>query len=174
MTTKETKEAKETKAAGAQAAAPIEAIFDALEERVAKVQGRHQGVARQGGISNLCQLDEPRAAGEAASKVRRGPDRQPGLADTARSDQADQAGGRQLLAQLGDLAAPADEAGRFGRQVAGPASGPGHGQGNYYRQRSGAARRSGGGSVIPRISCAPGLPSLRVKWLTTYPSSESM
>src|SRR5205814_4552107 len=67
MTRKETKEAKETKAAGAQAAAPIEAIFDALEERVAKVQGRVKELALENGKLRAA-LTEARAQNESLAK----------------------------------------------------------------------------------------------------------
>jgi len=95
---------------------------------VPQVQGRQNGVAHQRGILNLSELDQPGAVREAASEVGRHPDRQAGLADPARPDEADQAGGGEPLSQFRQLAAAADEAGRFRRQVAQAVGGPGHGQ----------------------------------------------
>src|SRR5687767_6004960 len=89
------------------------------------------------------------------SEVSPDPDRQAGLADTTRSDEADQAGRGELLSQLGKLAAAADEARRFSGQVARAVGGPSHGE-----QEGTTAARSRRGSAQHRISniadvCAP-------------------
>src|SRR5437762_5455861 len=58
----------------------------------------------QGGVSNVGQLDQPRAIPEAPCEVCRDPDRKAGLADSSRSNQADQACRAELLSNFGKLA----------------------------------------------------------------------
>ena len=93
---------------------------------VPQVQGRQEGVGNQGGIPNISELDQPRAARESTCEVCRNPYRKAGLADTPRPDEADQPGRGELLSQFCKLATAADEARRFGRQIARAAGGPGH------------------------------------------------
>ena len=82
---------------------------------VAQVQRRQKGVGDQIGISHIGQLDHPRAGGKTPRQVSRTANREPSLAHAAGADQADQAGRRELLPELGDLASPADEARCLGR-----------------------------------------------------------
>src|SRR5205085_8314573 len=89
---------------------------------------RHDGVADQCGIPNLSQLDQPCTAGKATAELGRNSDREAGLADTARSDQADQAGRSELPSEFRKLATAAAEACRPSREVARATAGPGHGQ----------------------------------------------
>ena len=121
---------------------------------VAQVEGRHDSPADQGRILHLGQLDQPAAVAEAAGEVAGRADRQPGLAHPARADQADQAGLGELLPDLGQLAAAADEAGRLGRKVARAAGGPRHKGRVYGRRKRGLGTRS----VIPPMP-APRVPS---------------
>src|SRR5262249_58728554 len=86
----------------------------------------HDGVGHQGRVQDLGELDQPAAVAETAGEVGRNPDRQARLADSARPDQADQAGLGELPPDVGDLAAAADEAGCLGGQVARAPGGPGH------------------------------------------------
>ena len=88
------------------------------EGLIAQVERGHGGVAYQGRVSNVGQLDQPRAVGEATRQVCRDPDRQAGLANSSRPDQANHASRAELLSNLGKLAAPTDEARRFSGQVA--------------------------------------------------------
>ena len=100
---------------------------------VAQVQGRQRGVADERGIPNLSELDQPCAVPKVACQTGPDPDREAGLADTARADEADQAGRGQLLPEFSKLTATADEARRFSRQVARAAGGPGHGESKVLR-----------------------------------------
>ena len=94
---------------------------------VAQVQGREDRVVDQGGVPDVGQLDQPGAVREGSSEIGPAPDREAGLADAARADEGDQADRGELLPELGELAAAADEAGRLGRQVAPTTGGSGHG-----------------------------------------------
>src|ERR1700674_2442978 len=84
---------------------------------VPQVQGRQDGGVDQFGIANLGQLDQPRPARKATSKLGSGSDREAGLADTARPDQTHQAGRGELPLEFGKLVAPAYEARRLSREV---------------------------------------------------------
>jgi hypothetical protein len=95
---------------------------------VAQAEGGHDGVADQGRIPQLRELDQPGATPETPAEVGRDPDRQAGLAHTTRAYQADQPRARQLLPDFGQLTAAADETGRLGGQVARPTRGCGHGR----------------------------------------------
>ena len=104
---------------------------------VAQVHRGHHGVAHQRRVPDLRQLDQPRAVPEPARQIARGPDREPGLAHAARSHQAHHPRRRQLLAQLGQLAAAADEARGFRGQVTQTAGGLGHREtASYYRVKN--------------------------------------
>ena len=94
---------------------------------IAQIQGREHRVADQVRIPDVGELDEPRAVREGSREIGPDPDREAGLADAARADEGDQANRGELLPQLRELAAAADEAGRLGRQVAPATGGPGHG-----------------------------------------------
>src|SRR6266516_3972285 len=93
---------------------------------VPQIQGRHDGVAHERRVENLSELDQPSAAAEAASEICRDPDRQARLADSARPDEADQPGLGELLPDVGELSAAADEACRLGWKIARAPGGPGH------------------------------------------------
>jgi len=88
------------------------------EGLIAQVERGHRGVTHQGGVSNVGQLDQPRAVAEATCEVCRDPDREAGLANSSWPDQADDAGGAELLSNFGKLPASADEARRLSGQVA--------------------------------------------------------
>ncbi len=94
---------------------------------VAQVQGREDRVPHQVGVPDIGQLDQPCAVREGAGEIGPDPDREAGLADAARADERDQANRAELLPQLRELAAAADEAGRLGGQVASATGWPGHG-----------------------------------------------
>ena len=113
---------------------------------VAQVECRQHRVGDESGDAHLRQLDPPRAGGKAAAQICRCTQSEPRFADAARSDQADETGTRELLPQLGELVATADEARRFGRQVADAAGGLGHDRPKLLRTRS----------AIPPISTALG------------------
>src|SRR5436305_1793112 len=68
----------------------------------------------------------PGAAGESAPEIGGNPDRQPGLAYSARADQADQSRGGQRPPGLGQFIAAANETRCLGRQVARSPGGLGH------------------------------------------------
>src|SRR5262249_61386880 len=91
---------------------------------VAQVQGGHDGVAHQRRVEDFGELHQPPAAAEPAAEFGGGPDRQAGLAAPAGPDEADQAGLGELLPDFGELAAAADEAGRFGGQISPALGGP--------------------------------------------------
>src|SRR5450759_1026390 len=93
---------------------------------VAQVEGGHERAADRRWIPNLAEFDQPGAVRKTACQVGRDPDRTACLAHSARPDQADQPRLAELLAQLGDLPAPADEARRLGWQIALPARSPSH------------------------------------------------
>ena len=94
---------------------------------VAQVQGGEDRVADRSRVADVGELDEPRAVREGAREIGPHPDREAGLADAARAHEGHQSSRRELLPQLRELAAAADEAGRLGRQVAPATGGPGHG-----------------------------------------------
>jgi hypothetical protein len=94
-------------------------------------------VADQGRIGHLGQLDQPAAVTEAAAEVGGRPDGQPGLADAARSDQADQAGLGEPLPDVGQFTTASDEAGRLGGEIARAAGWPRHVLRLYGRRESG-------------------------------------
>src|SRR5262249_60112287 len=62
----------------------------------------------------------PWAVLKPAPEIGRAPVPEPALAHPARADEAHQVGCGELLSDLGQLTAPADEAGRLGWQVTGP------------------------------------------------------
>jgi hypothetical protein len=93
---------------------------------VAEVERRQHGVDDELGVAHLAQLDQPGAVFEAASKIGRDPEPEPALAHPARTDEADQAGAGELLSDLSQLTAAADEAGRLGWQVTGALGPSGH------------------------------------------------
>ena len=84
---------------------------------ITKVERREHGVGHEVGVPDFGELDQPRAIFEATHKVGRNSDRQAALANPARSDKTDQPGAGQPFPELGQLAAPADEARELGRQV---------------------------------------------------------
>src|SRR5262249_57297969 len=86
------------------------------------------GGGNQTRLAHLRELHEPRAVPEAALQVGGGADGEAGLTDAAWADQAQEPRRRQLLSDLGQLVTPADEARRFGWQVAKPPAGSGHRQ----------------------------------------------
>ena len=88
---------------------------------------REDRVVDQAGVPDVGELDQPCAVREGSREIGPDSDREAGLADAARADEGDQANRGELLPQLRELAAAADEAGRLGRQVAPATGGPGHG-----------------------------------------------
>jgi len=104
---------------------------------VAQVESGHDGLADQGGLCHLGQLDQPAAVAEAAAEIGGRPDGQPGLADPARPHQADQAGPGELLPDFGQLTTASDEAGRLGCKIARAAGWPRHVPRLYGHQESG-------------------------------------
>ena len=96
------------------------------EYGVTQVESGYHRVADQRGVPYVGQLHQPGSRGETVLEVGRDTDRQPGLAHSARTDQANQTRGRQLPPGLGQLVAAAEETRRLGGQVAGSLSGPGH------------------------------------------------
>jgi hypothetical protein len=93
---------------------------------VTQVQRRHGRVAHECRVPDFSELDKPSAVAVATTEVCRGADRQTCLAHAARPDEADQAGLGELLPDLRNLAAAANEAGRLGWKVARAPGGPGH------------------------------------------------
>ena len=94
---------------------------------VSQVQRRRHRSANKRGVPHLGELDEPGAVAEAAPDLGGGPDGEARLSYPARPDEADQPGARELLPDLGQLPAAADEARRLDGQVADPAPGSCHG-----------------------------------------------
>jgi hypothetical protein len=85
---------------------------------VTEVEGGEHGVGHQGLIANLGQLDQPGAISEAARKIGRRPQCEPGLPDTSWPDETDEAGSGELPPDLGKLPAAAHKARRLGGQIA--------------------------------------------------------
>src|SRR5262245_55523383 len=78
------------------------------------------------GIEDLGKLDQPGAVAESAAQVTGQADRQPGLADAPRPDQADDASVGELLLDLRQFVSAADEGAHLGRDVASAPGGPRH------------------------------------------------
>jgi len=68
---------------------------------VPQVESGDQGAAHQRGVDDLGEFDDPAAVSEGASQVGHCPDGEPGLADAARADEADQARVGELALDLG-------------------------------------------------------------------------
>src|SRR5262249_44302229 len=137
----------------------------------------HDGVAHQRRVEGLGQFHQPAAAAETAAEFGGGPDRQAGLADPARPDEADQARLGELPPDLRELAAAADEAGCFGGEGGGGPGGPG--PDIYIRARPPRPFTRGprGGAPDPRppdargrvpSTQAPGTESVIPPMLTRY------
>jgi hypothetical protein len=94
---------------------------------VSEVQGGDHGVGHEGFVANLRQLDQPGAIGETTAEVGGAPQGKSGLPDTTRPDEADQAGGAELLPDLAQLSSAPDEARELRGQIARLVSRPGHG-----------------------------------------------
>src|SRR5262249_12443456 len=123
---------------------------------VRQAQGAEHGLRDQERIVDRRQGDEPGAIRQAARQVGGGAKREPGLASSPAPRERQQSGRGQQPLDLGQLVAPADEAGELRRQVARPRPG------GPYRHltrgytpatdSSGAAR----GSTRKRASGGPG------------------
>jgi len=85
---------------------------------VPEVEGAEDNVGHESAIANLGQLDQPGAVGKSSAKVGRSPKREPGLTDTSWPDETDEPGRGELLPDLSEFAAAADEARRLGGQIA--------------------------------------------------------
>jgi hypothetical protein len=90
---------------------------------VLQADGIEDRPGHQQGVADRRERDEPGTVGESAGQVRGGPDREPRLADAPASRQDQEPGGGQQVLDLGQLTAPADEAGQLGRPVARPVPG---------------------------------------------------
>src|SRR2546430_13205746 len=93
---------------------------------VSEVEGRDHRVRHEGAIANLGELDPPGAVGESPSKVGCDSKGEPTLPGSPRPNEADEAGGRELLPELAKLPSAADEACEFGREIARRAASSGH------------------------------------------------
>src|SRR5207245_1977830 len=93
---------------------------------VSQIQRREGGIGNQSRVPDFGEFDKPRAAFEAARQVGGDAYRKAALADTARPDEANNAGRGQLVSQFAKFAPAADEARCFSRQVARPPCGPSH------------------------------------------------
>jgi len=93
---------------------------------VSQVERRDHGVRHEGAIANLGELDQPGAVGESPSEVGCDSKGESTLPGSPWPNEADQAGGRELLPDLAKLLAAADEACEFSREIARRAASSGH------------------------------------------------
>src|ERR1700730_413007 len=93
---------------------------------ISEVEGLEHRIGHEVTIANLGELDQPGAVRESPSEIGPNPKSESGLPDTPRTHQTDEAGGRELLSDLGELPPAADEARRLCGQIAQPTSRPGH------------------------------------------------
>ncbi len=93
---------------------------------ISQVQRGDHGVGYQRWIVQVGKLDQPGTVREPTPEVVCRTDRQPRLSDASRTHEADDSSSRQLLADLGQLSATPNKAGRFRWKVARSAPWPGH------------------------------------------------
>ena len=124
---------------------------------VAEVERRHDRVGDERRVLDVGKLHQPCPSGAARTEVGADLQREARLADTTGADKAHQAPVRKLAAELRDLLATADEAGRLRRKVPRAVGASGHRQQpttaspstpGRLSARSGAARMTAVG--LPR------------------------
>ena len=90
------------------------------------IQGAEDNVGHPSAIANLGQLDQRGAVGKSSAKISRRTKCETSLPDTSWPDETDEPGRGELLPDLSELAAAADEARRLGGQIPQSVARPGH------------------------------------------------